>query len=69
MPQEFIDAVGRVRTIDPSNPEGLFFGGLIAARRGDGAEARTLWSELLKTLPVDSPVRAAVESRIQALDG
>lgn len=69
MPQEFIDAVGRVRTIDPSNPEGLFFGGLIAARRGDGDEARTLWSELLKTLPVDSPVRAAVESRIQALDG
>lgn len=69
MPQAFVDTIERIRTIDPDNPEGLFFGGLIAARRGDSDQARTLWSELLAALPGDSPIRDAVQRRIEALDG
>ena len=69
MPAEFIQAIERIRTIDPANPEGLFFGGLIADRGGNSKEARALWTRLLDNLPADSPVRAAVERRIEALDG
>jgi len=69
MPQAFIDTIDRIRRLDPAHPEGLFFGGLIAARRGADAEARDLWSRLLDSLPADSPVRGAVERRIEALDG
>ena len=69
MPAEFITAIARIRAIDPTNPEGLFFGGLIADRGGNSKEARALWTLLLDNLPADSPVRAAVERRIEALDG
>jgi cytochrome c-type biogenesis protein CcmH len=69
MPPEFLRVIEHIREIDPGNPEGLFFGGLIADRGGDADKARALWSELLDSLPADSPVRAAVERRIEALDG
>lgn len=67
MPQAFPEVIARVRALEPDNAEGLFFGGLIAARRGDNAEARELWARLILQLPADSPVRAAVERRMDAL--
>lgn len=67
MPQEFIDAIARVRAIDPEHPEGLFFGGMIAARNGDEETARDLWSRLLERLPADSPIREAIEQRLSTL--
>lgn len=67
MPPAFAEVIARVRAIDPDNAEGLFFGGLIAARGGDTATARELWRQLITKLPPDSPVRAAVQRRIDAL--
>lgn len=67
MPPAFAEVIARVRALEPDNAEGLFFGGLIAARRGDTATARDLWRQLVEKLPVDSPVRAAVQRRLEAL--
>jgi cytochrome c-type biogenesis protein CcmH len=67
MPQAFIDAVARVREIEPDNPEGLFFGGMIAARKGDTNTARDLWTRLLDRLPEDSPIRDAIRQRLATL--
>lgn len=67
MPAAFMTVIGEVRRLEPDNPEGLFFGGLIAVRRGDAAEARTLWGKLLDKLPADSPVGAAVRRRLDQL--
>ncbi|WP_051243992.1 c-type cytochrome biogenesis protein CcmI [Thalassobaculum salexigens] len=67
MPQAFIDTVARVREIEPENPEGLFFGGMIAARKGDTEAARDLWTRLLERLPEDSPIRAAIQQRLAIL--
>lgn len=67
MPQDFIDVISHIRTVAPEHPEGLFFGGLVAARAGDAATARDLWSRLVERLPPDSPIRAAIEQRLLAL--
>lgn len=67
MPPAFVSVIDKVRRLEPDNAEGLFFGGLIAARRGDATEARALWSRLVEKLPDDSPVRAAVERRMEIL--
>ncbi|MDF1792555.1 MAG: c-type cytochrome biogenesis protein CcmI [Thalassobaculaceae bacterium] len=67
MPEAFIQTIARVREIDPENPEGLFFGGMIAARKGDAETARELWSKLLERLPGDSPIRDAIEKRLTTL--
>lgn len=67
MPPAFAAVIDQVRALEPDNAEGLFFGGLIAVRRGDNAEARDLWAKLVQKLPADSPVRAAVQRRLDAL--
>lgn len=67
MPPAFATVIDQVRRLEPENAEGLFFGGMIAVRRGDPAEARELWGQLVVKLPVDSPIRAAVQRRLDAL--
>jgi len=67
MPDAFIQVIAQVRELAPDNAEGLFFGGMIAARRGDVEEARTLWTRLIERLPADSPVRAGIERRLSTL--
>ena len=67
MPEEFIDTVARVRDLEPDNPEGLFFGGMIAERKGDTDTARALWTRLLESLPDGSPIRDAIQQRLTNL--
>lgn len=67
IPPAFATVIAQVRELEPDNAEGLFFGGLLAVRRGDHAEARDLWSRLVEKLPADSPIRAAVQKRLDAL--
>ena len=67
MPPAFVEVIDTVRRLEPANAEGLFFGGMIAVRRGDTSRARTLWSQLVEMLPGDSPVRVAVQRRLDAL--
>jgi len=68
LPPEFIEAVARVRTLDPDNPLGLYYGGLIARLAGDPAEARRLWQRVLDRLPVDSPQRALLQRELDGLE-
>ena len=67
LPPEFIEAVGRVRTLDPKNPLGLYYGGLVARIAGDKAEAHKLWSQVLEQLPPDSPQRAELRKELDSL--
>lgn len=67
LPPEFVEAVGRVRTLDPKNPLGLYYGGLVARVAGNSAEARRLWSQVLDQLPADSPQRAELRKELESL--
>lgn len=69
MPAAFAGVIARVRDLAPDHPEGLFFAGMIAARNGDADGARDLWGRLIARLPADSPVRAAIETRLATLEG
>lgn len=67
LPPEFVETVGRVRTLDPKNPLGLYYGGLVARVAGDNAEARRLWTDVLEQLPPDAPQRAELRKELDAL--
>ena len=67
LPPEFVEAVGRIRTLDPENALGLYYGGLVARLNGDAEEARRLWSQILGRLPEDSPQRAQLEQEMNKL--
>jgi cytochrome c-type biogenesis protein CcmH len=67
LPPEFVEAVGRVRTLDPKNPLGLYYGGLVARVAGNTAEARKLWNEVLDQLPADAPQRAELKKELDSL--
>ncbi|WP_374309839.1 c-type cytochrome biogenesis protein CcmI [Dongia sp.] len=67
LPPEFVEAVGRVRTLDPKNPLGLYYGGLVARVAGNTEEARRLWTEVLEQLPPDAPQRAELRKELDSL--
>ena len=67
--EEFVTLVDHIRALAPTNPDGLFFGGLIAYSRGDAATAKNLWSDLLELMGPDTPARGLLEERIEALGG
>jgi len=67
LPPEFVEAVGRVRTLDPKNPLGLYYGGLVARVAGNKDEARKLWNEVLDQLPADAPQRAELKKELDSL--
>lgn len=67
LPPEFAEAARHVRALDPKSLEGLFFGGLAEEDAGNTAAARSLWEQLLKELPEDSPLRLNVQLRLDAL--
>ncbi len=67
LPPEFVEAVGRVRTLDPRNPLGLYYGGLVARLAGNKVEARKLWNEVLDQLPADAPQRAELMKELDSL--
>tara|TARA_E500000318_G_scaffold84121_2_gene79849 strand:- start:27 stop:1535 length:1509 start_codon:yes stop_codon:yes gene_type:complete len=69
MTDEFISLVAHIRTLAPGNPDGLFYGGLIAYRKGDAAAAKKLWGDLLAMMGPDAPARGMLEARIKALGG
>jgi cytochrome c-type biogenesis protein CcmH len=69
MPPAFKSLIKHLLTLDPAQPEAMFYGGMIAANEGDKATARDLWGKLLIRLGPDAPVRPALEARLKALDG
>jgi cytochrome c-type biogenesis protein CcmH len=58
----------RLLAADGANPGALWHLGLAAANAGDRTGARELWQRLLATLPEDSPDRAFVRERLDALE-
>jgi cytochrome c-type biogenesis protein CcmH len=69
MPGVFKNVIGRVLKLDPALSEAMFYGGMIAANKGDAKTARDLWGRLLERLGPDAPVRPALERRLKALEG
>ncbi|TDQ83145.1 cytochrome c-type biogenesis protein CcmH [Dongia mobilis] len=67
LPPEFIETVARIRTLDPENPLGLYYGGLVARLAGNRAEAQRLWQKVLDRLPADSPQRTMLQREFDSL--
>jgi cytochrome c-type biogenesis protein CcmH len=66
-PADFAAAVQRIRKLAPGNALGLYCAGLVARARGDKAEARALWQQVLTLLPAGTPQRQELEAKLAAL--
>lgn len=67
LPPEFAGVVTRVRTLDPENPLGLFYAGVVARAEGRSDEARELWGKVLLLMPEDSAERQQLQQEIDGL--
>jgi cytochrome c-type biogenesis protein CcmH len=67
LPAEFPEAVKRIRTLDPENPLGLFYAGVVARAEGRAEEARALWEKVLALMPEGSPERQQLQREIDTL--
>lgn len=68
LPTDFVSTVKRIRTLDASNPLGLFYGGMVERAEGRPEAARALWQQVLALLPEGSPQRADLQKQIDALE-
>jgi cytochrome c-type biogenesis protein CcmH len=67
VPAEFPEAVKRIRTLDPENPLGLFYAGVVARAEGRPEEAKALWEKVLALMPEGSPERQQLQHEIDTL--
>ncbi len=67
VPVEFPDAVKRIRTLDPENPLGMFYAGVVARAEGRADEAKALWQKVLALLPEGSNERTQLQREIDNL--
>ena len=67
LPAEFPEAVKRIRTLDPANPLGLFYAGVVARAEGRPDEAKALWEKVLALMPEGSPERQQLQHEIDTL--
>lgn len=67
VPAEFPDAVKRIRTLDPENPLGLFYAGVVARADGRPDEAKALWEKVMALMPEGAPERAQLQREIDTL--
>jgi cytochrome c-type biogenesis protein CcmH len=67
LPAEFPEAVKRIRTLDPENPLGLFYAGVVARAEGRPNEAKALWQKVLTLIPEGSPERQQLQREIETL--
>jgi cytochrome c-type biogenesis protein CcmH len=66
-PPAAVPVLRTVLSMQPDNPQALYFLGMDAARTSNAAEAAQLWGRLLTRLQPGSPEHAEVQSRIDAL--
>ncbi|MEO8443545.1 MAG: tetratricopeptide repeat protein [Gammaproteobacteria bacterium] len=62
------DEVEAVLRVEPRNPKGLWYGGLLGLARGQPALARERWTTLLELSPPER-VRQIIESQLAELPG
>jgi cytochrome c-type biogenesis protein CcmH len=67
LPPEFSEAVKRIRTLDPENPVGIYFSGLVARAEDRPEEARMLWQKVLTLMPEGSTEREQLQREIDNL--
>jgi cytochrome c-type biogenesis protein CcmH len=67
LPEPFVAVMRQVQTIDPDQPDALWYLGLDAAARGDTHRAATYWRRLIGRLPPGSDERASVQQRLKML--
>jgi cytochrome c-type biogenesis protein CcmH len=67
LPADFPEAVKRIRTLDPANPLGLFYAGVVARAEGRPEEAKALWEKVLALMPKGSPERQQLQREIDTL--
>jgi len=67
LPADFPDAVKRIRTLDPENPLGLFYAGVVARAEGRPDEAKALWEKVLALMPAGAPEREQLRREIDGL--
>lgn len=67
LPAEFPEAVQRIRTLEPENPLGLFYAGVVARADGRTDEAKALWQKVLALLPEGSAERQQLQHEIDTL--
>ncbi len=68
LPPEFPGTVKRIRTLDPANPLGLFYAGMVARAEGRPAEAKDLWQKVLQQIPEGASERDQLQREIESLD-
>ncbi|WP_119303843.1 c-type cytochrome biogenesis protein CcmI [Dongia deserti] len=67
LPAEFPEAVKRIRTLDPENPLGMFYAGVVARAEGRSEEAKALWEKVLALMPEGAPERQQLQRQIDNL--
>jgi cytochrome c-type biogenesis protein CcmH len=67
LPTEFPEAVKRIRTLDPENPLGLFYAGVVARAEGRPDEAKALWEKVLALMPEGAAERQQLQHEIDSL--
>ncbi len=68
VPEELPAVVQRIRDLDPGNPLGLFYAGVVARAAGKPDETKELWGKVLLLMPEGSPERAQLQREIDGLD-
>jgi cytochrome c-type biogenesis protein CcmH len=68
VPEGFSTVVARIRNLDPNNPLGLFYAGVVARADGKTEETKELWGKVMLMMPEGSPERAQLQREIEALD-
>jgi cytochrome c-type biogenesis protein CcmH len=61
------DDIEAVLAVEPRNPKGLWYGGLLSLARGQPALARERWEALLQLSPPEQ-VREVIESQLAQID-
>ena len=57
----------KVRELDASHLEAMWYLGLAASQQGRHSEARELWQHLLELVPPDSEDARTLQARIESL--
>jgi cytochrome c-type biogenesis protein CcmH len=68
LPQDIDDAANAVIRIDPKQSEALYVAGLVRAKAGDKAGAKSFWDRARASMPNDSPLKDELETRMKALE-
>jgi cytochrome c-type biogenesis protein CcmH len=67
LPPEFPETVKRIRTLDPENPLGMFYAGVVARAEGRTDDAKALWEKVLALMPEDTAERQQLQREIDNL--